>query len=108
MNLGVNGGEHLTRYVRRWRDWVWGRLRELDVGQRVRIEIGEPEGLDLGAIWEVYSPLHTPKARLREQLADLRRKIKADPYSARAHELTVRDRKRPPPRTYPRAPIRSG
>jgi hypothetical protein len=104
--LNAHGGEHLGIETWRWRCWPWADHRELDVGQRIRIEMGPPDRLDLGEIREVRSYLARTKQEIRERLASVRRALRnAD---AQFREAAIREEKRPPPRSYPRAPIRAG
>jgi hypothetical protein len=108
VNLGVHGGEKLARDTYRWRNWPWGRLEELDVGDRVRIELGTPDRLDLGEIASIdrLQLRHWTKEMMREELADLTRKLQNGRFYTRmARERIALDRSRPRPRSYPRKPI---
>jgi hypothetical protein len=108
LSLTVNGGERIDDMTWRFRHWRWGRLQPLEIGQRVRIAVGRPERLDLGTVGRIHQFSHKTKAEMREELAELRRKVKADRYTTRGRERAAEDAKRPPPRTYPRTPIRDG
>jgi hypothetical protein len=101
----VHGGENLGGVTYRWRRWAWGDQRELDVGQRIRIEVAPREQLDLGDIREVRRHLPTTRKEVRARLADLRRDLKARVRSGGWSKEY--DHSRPPPRRYPRAPIRA-
>jgi len=103
--LHVHGGESFGPVAHRWRRWSWGDSREIDVGQRVRIEVGRPELLDLGEIREVRRYLPTTREEAREHLAGLRSRVKD--HARWRREVKEHHQSRPPPRTYPRAPIRA-
>jgi hypothetical protein len=103
--LHAHGGEDLGDVTYRWRRWAWGEQREVDIGQRIRIEVVPPEQLDLGAVREVRRYLPTTRKEVRARLADLRRELKTRARARR--ESKEYDRTRPPSRTYPRAPIRT-
>jgi len=106
VRLHVHGGESFGPVTHRWRRWAWGDLREIDVGQRVRIEVGRrPERLDQGEIREVRHYLPTTRQEARAWLADQRREVKNHGRTRR--QIDEHERSRPPPRAYPRAPIRT-
>jgi hypothetical protein len=63
--LHVHGGESLGDVSYRWRRWAWGDRREIEVGQRIRIEVVPPEQLDLGDIREVQRYLPTTRKEVR-------------------------------------------
>jgi hypothetical protein len=105
LRLHVHGGEYFGPLTYRWRRWAWGEEREIDVGQRVRIKIGRPGQLDLGEVREVRRYLPTTRREARERLADLRRELENHARSQR--ETKKYQQSRPPPRAYPRMPIRA-
>ena len=102
--LHVHGGEFFGHSTHRWRRWPWGDQREIDIGQRVRIEVGRPERLDQGDVREVRRYLPTTRQEARQYLAGLRSQVKNHARTQR--QLDEYRRSRPPPRAYPRAPIR--
>jgi hypothetical protein len=104
-SLHVHGGENLDGLTWRWRRWRWGDQRKLDVGQRVRIEVGEPYHLSLGDVRELTCYRPTTRQEARARLVDLRRAIKR--YASQARAMKAYHRTRPAPRSYPRTPIRA-
>lgn len=106
INLCATGGEFLGEMTYRWRRWSWGNV-QLDFGQRVCIEVGRPEQLDLGYVSGIDQLSYRTKAQMREELADLRKEVKSDGHAKEARDMKAYDRNRPPPRTYPRSPIRA-
>jgi hypothetical protein len=79
LTLHVHSGEYFGPVTHRWRRWPWADWRDIDVGQRVRIEVGRPGQLDLGEVREVRRYLPTTRQEARVQLADLRRRSRTTP-----------------------------
>ena len=101
--LNVHGGENLGG-AWRWRSWEW-EGRQLQVSDQLRIEVVEPDQLDLGRIREVKSYEPQTEEQIRDALKILRRSVRTR-HSAKAARMKALDEDRPAPRRYPRTPIR--